>query len=367
VYANLQITTEMLPNNSATWSLEMYSSSVKIQEVIQPLFFGNLSSNCTEYTITNNNPDVGVEFTYTRCVDGVIVPSTIPPARSGPTSKVVCSRDYPNIDPIYEGDTEVTTGTTCGTYSIPGSTIQTINLTINNGYIGNTNYSNFLKNDQISFKLKLVNASSNNITASLATGDNGFLSIGSLAVSTGYSLVKCGYVSSASVADSSFSFTSSLSSFYGESYFFSPNPTSGSKNSLYELYGDIDYPFVPKSYDLLVLYLSDDTILEYTILGVALNNGLLTLTLNAPLSNLAKANLANSSYKRFLLLSKVKDETNVIVNFTKRPGKTSYGFLISDNISSNVLNNIDNITREVKQKLINEQPIIDSVDGGSFG
>jgi hypothetical protein len=85
------------------------------------------------------------------------------------------------------------------------------------------------------------------------------------------------------------------------------------------------------------------------------------------LSNLAKANLTGSTYDRFLLLSRQPDETNVILNFTKREGKTSYGFLISDVISSEVLSNIDVITKEVKQKLLNDQPIINDINGGTFG
>jgi hypothetical protein len=241
-------------------------------------------------------------------------------------------------------------------------------LTINNGYSGNSNYSNFTDNDEISFKLRLVNSTSSNITSSLAPGNNGIVSIGSLALSTGYSVVpNCPYI--AGTSDSSFSFTTQVSSFYGSNYFFTPNPTTGSlvDNSLYDEYGDVDYAFVPKPYDILILYLSDGTILEYVILDVSLSGGQLFLTLNAPLSNLAKINLTSGTYSRFLLLSRIKDETNVILNFTRRDGKTSYGFLIPEDISQSVLDNIGNITREVKQKLINDQSTISEINGGSFG
>ena len=53
-------------------------------------------------------------------------------------------------------------------------------------------------------------------------------------------------------------------------------------------------------------------------------------------------------------LKKVEDETNVHLSFTKRDGKTSYGFLIPEDINQDVLNNIDTITKETKQKLLNE-------------
>ena len=175
----------------------------------------------------------------------------------------------------------------------------------------------------------------------------------------------CPYV--ASTGSDSFTFTNQLSSFYGSNYFFSPNPTTGSVSTLYDEYGDVDYAFEPKPYDILVLYLSDATILEYTVLGVNSTGGQLSLTLNAPLSNLAKSNLIAGTYTRFLLLSRIKDETNIILNFIRREGKTSYGFLIPEDISQTVLNNIGNITREVKQKLINEQSVISEINGGTFG
>lgn len=358
VYANVQITTQMSASNNATWSLEMYKNNVKIQEVSQSLYFGGIEESCTETHITNEGSD-DVNVQYLQCVDGAPRTLLIKPG----STRIICARSYE----IVSGDlwTDIPSGS-CGTYIIGGDTTQTTTLTINNGYSGNSNYSSFTIGEKVAFKLRLVNASSNNITASLATGNNGFVSIGSLALSTGYSVASiCPYTLNSS--DSSFSFNTQISSFYGSQYFFSPNPTSGSVSTLYDEYGDVDYAFNPKPYDLLILYLSDDTILEYTVLNVSIVGGQLSLTLDAPLSNLAKTDLAAGSYKRFLLLSRIKDETNVILNFTKRDGKTSYGFLIPEDISQSVLDNIDTITREVKQKLLNDQSVISEINGGTFG
>jgi len=358
VYANVQITTQMSASNNATWSLEMYKNNTKIQEVSESLFFGGITENCIETDITNEGGD-DVEVQYLQCVGGA--PRTIN-IKPGATRRI-CARSYD----IVSGDlwTDTLVGN-CGTYVIGGDTTQTTTLTINNGYSGNVNYNSFTIGDKIAFKLRLVNASNNNITASLATGNNGFVSIGSLALSTGYSVINtCPYTLNSS--DSSFSFNTQISSFYGNNYFYSPNPTSGSISTLYDEYGDVDYAFNPKPYDLLLLYLSDDTILEYSILSVDLVGGQLSLTLDAPLSTLSKTNLAAGNYKRFLLLSRIKDETNVILNFTKRDGKTSYGFLIPEDISQSVLDNIDTITREVKQKLLNDQSVISDINGGTFG
>jgi cold shock CspA family protein len=63
----------------------------------------------------------------------------------------------------------------------------------------------------------------------------------------------------------------------------------------------------------------------------------------------------SGSYQRFLLLSRVNDETNANTTFRKRDGKTSYGFVIPENLAPDVLANIDTITRQVKQKLLADQ------------
>ena len=358
VYANVQITTQMSASSNATWSLEMYKGNTKIQEVSESLFFGGITENCIETDIANEGDD-DVNVQYLQCADGSPRNINIKPG----ATRRICARSYD----IVSGDlwTDTLVGN-CGTYVVGGDTTQTTTLTINNGYSGNVNYNSFTIGEKIAFKLRLVNASNNNITASLATGNNGFVSIGSLALSTGYSVINtCPYTLNSS--DSSFSFNTQISSFYGSNYFYSPNPTSGSVSTLYDEYGDVDYAFNPKSQDLLLLYLSDDTILEYNILSVDLVGGQLSLTLDTPLSTLSKTNLAAGNYKRFLLLSRIKDETNVILNFTKRDGKTSYGFLIPEDISQSVLDNIDTITREVKQKLLNDQSVISDINGGNFG
>jgi hypothetical protein len=62
--------------------------------------------------------------------------------------------------------------------------------------------------------------------------------------------------------------------------------------------------------------------------------------------------------KRFLILSRIKDETSAYLTFRKREGSTSYGFIIPQNIAADVLANINIITREVKQKLLSDQSAV---------
>jgi hypothetical protein len=53
-----------------------------------------------------------------------------------------------------------------------------------------------------------------------------------------------------------------------------------------------------------------------------------------------------------VFLKRINDETNIIVNLVKPEGKTSYGFSIPQNIAQSVLDNIDVITVNTKQQLI---------------
>jgi hypothetical protein len=221
--------------------------------------------------------------------------------------------------------------------------------------------------EKLIFKFQMEGNSTGSFTASLGTGT---LKVSSLAASLGYASTPYSYFSSASIATGSNSseiiFSPGVSGFHGGDYLFVPNPLSGSISTLYDEYGDVDYNFVINPFDIILIYLSDNTFVEARVLNVYSQTGLLHVGLDIELSATLKSELANQTYTRFLVLSRRQDETNVILSFTKRDGKTSYGFLIPENISPAVLANIDTITKEVKQKLLNDQPAIDNINGGSF-
>ena len=232
--------------------------------------------------------------------------------------------------------------------------------------------TNLTVGEKIVFKLYNSSPpSSSNFTASLNADAS--LVVSSLAASTGYSTVTTGsggFFDSASMATGSNTtdivFSQALSGFWDNNYIFVPNPVTSSNaipytNTLYSSsianYGDVDYPFTPVTpcYDIVLVYLNDGTYVESRVINTYKdNNGLLHLTLETILSGALKLNLINRTYQQFLLLSRRADETSTILNFTKRDGKTSYGFLIPEDINQNVLNNIDTITKETKQKLLNE-------------
>ena len=141
---------------------------------------------------------------------------------------------------------------------------------------------------------------------------------------------------------------------YFKDYLFMPTGSAPiTKNSLFDTYGDVDYNFSPKAGDFISIYYSGGYF-ESSILNVYTDiSGKINLTVSSELpSNLTKLAFANGDITKFIILSKVDDETNLILTFDKKPGNTSLGFIIPNNLHPDVLANIDVITKEVKQKLI---------------
>jgi hypothetical protein len=217
---------------------------------------------------------------------------------------------------------------------------------------------------------KFQNSSYSSLSFEAYLDGQASLRVSSLAASTGYSSVSSSseFFHSASLADTGSNttdivFSSALSGFWNNNYIFVPNPLTGSFNSLYSgsiAYGDVDYNFAPNPpcYDIVLVYLEDNTYIEARVLREFFSGSYLHLTLDTTLSSTLRASLANKTYTRFLFLSRREDETNVITTFTKRDGATSYGFLIPQDLSKSVLDNIDVITKEVKQKLLNDQQAV---------
>ena len=249
-------------------------------------------------------------------------------------------------------------------YDIPNFTLNTSGQTVINFNANQNPISNQIIGDRIVPKLILEGSSTANFTASLSEGN---LIIGSLAPSTGYASITCSpsYFNTSSLSASFaagsgsniITLGSGLSNFYNKGYQFVPNPVSGSTltSSLYPIYGDVDYPFVIKPYDILITYLEDSSYIESRILEIATSGSFIQLYLDNQISKTYADNITNGNYSRFLILTRIEDETNTNIIFKKRDGKTSYGFAIPQNLAPDVLANIDTITKEVKQKLLADQ------------
>lgn len=136
--------------------------------------------------------------------------------------------------------------------------------------------------------------------------------------------------------------TSSFYNFYNNSSSFYPT-----SSTLYGQFGDVYNDFNILPYDVLITK-NPDGIKQYNILSVDLDSsGSLCIELDVALTSETAANL-----EYILILKRIEDETNVILNYNKSRGEVSYGFIIPNNIHPDIMNNIDIITKEVKTKLL---------------
>jgi hypothetical protein len=147
-----------------------------------------------------------------------------------------------------------------------------------------------------------------------------------------------------------------LSAFYGNNYFFDPLNvvTSASFGILYQEYGYVGYPFFLEPNDKIVVQIegNDGYLFEYNIDSVAIiGNGSIYINIIEDISGYFN-NLGCNQFFKIVFLKRLPDETNVIINLTKPEGKTSYGFILPSNISKTLLNNIDLVTKNSKQQLI---------------
>jgi hypothetical protein len=146
-----------------------------------------------------------------------------------------------------------------------------------------------------------------------------------------------------------------LSSFYSPNYYFDPLSTTflASYASLYQEYGYVAYPFQLEPFDKVLIQIdaANGFIFEYNIAQIAIDgNGNVNILIQEDINGYFQDAICNGFFK-IIFLKRLRDETSVILNLIKPPGKTSYGFIIPQNISSDVMNNIDNITKNVKLQL----------------
>lgn len=129
---------------------------------------------------------------------------------------------------------------------------------------------------------------------------------------------------------------------------FAPSGTlSLDDGSLFFKYGYVNYPFTFEEGNVLKVLMNDNSFYEFNVQGVFPTDSNISLELDRNFSSISM-----NDVDQILILKKIEDETNIVVTFNKPPGPTSYGFLIPQNVSPDVMNNIDSITSIVKQKLI---------------
>jgi hypothetical protein len=214
----------------------------------------------------------------------------------------------------------------------------------------------FIPGDQVYFKLIQSAPSTNNFTASLARTGTGTpydgLRNSISQTTTGINPFATGsigqFISSSNGVDTLI-LNKSLTSFLDYQYL-----PATSSIGLYNTYGNINNTFSPKVGDALLIYYNGGIqYQEFNIVDINSLNGQYQIKVSPALvSNLTLGSYTSTTVDKLLLLSKQPDETNMYLTFNKKDGQTSYGFIVPDNLSPDVLSNIDTITKQVKQKLL---------------
>jgi hypothetical protein len=259
---------------------------------------------------------------------------------------------FPNCSDIFQ----IPNSTKLYTFPV-SNLISTLDFTLD------SDYKSFNSGQKIAFELTTgsVAFTTNNFTASIIPYDNANngvirsqMQINQIGVNP-FAINDNGnkpFISGSLMGSNSIILNSSLTGF--KDYLFLPSGSGFPKNKLYDKYSDALYTFSPKKGDLIILYYGpSNSLYQSEISDINILNRKLTFQLNSDLpSILNKPVYSNSDISQFIFLTKVKDETNVLLQFDKKGGETSIGFIIPNNIHPDVLDNIDTITKEVKQKLI---------------
>jgi len=252
------------------------------------------------------------------------VPSTIYHSPSASYSYKVFKNTYANN--IYSTDFDIT-------YSNPNENISQV-----------TSLLPLLENDKIYFELTRQKLE---YSASVSSSDSDLIrvwrtsgqvtladntTINTLITGSGGSFIE-------NISNNTLCLTSSFNNYYSSSQFI---PTS---SSLYNAFGEGYELFYFNYYDYLITK-NQDGIRIYEINAISTGSNI-CVTVEP---SFGSETIANLEY--IVFLRKKPDETRVIVNYQNTPGQTSYGFIVPINLHPEVLKNIDIITKEVKQKLI---------------
>lgn len=240
---------------------------------------------------------------------------------------------------------------------ITGSvTVPAISVSSSLQYMNYTTPVRSIGPDQpVVFKLIQQEMSEANYTASLTNDST--LTVGNITLGAGgypYATTGSGYfITDLENLDSNYStitLSSDLAQYIGYQfvpYFVSASVTYSS--SLYSKYGDVNVEFTPQYGDMVIL--ADNGGITQELNVSSYDNGVIT-TVGDILSNWVDT---PSLVTTFLLLRRYNDEQNVILTFNKSNGATSYGFLLPDTVSPEVVNNINALQANVQAQLLSTQ------------
>jgi len=223
-------------------------------------------------------------------------------------------------------------------------------LSFNRNVLVEIDQLNYSVGDKIGFRF-FVESNVGIVTASLFRTSDSILQV----VPTNDSLLVTTSSICVNQAANAFSLSPQLSPFFSTNYIFNPLDSliSSSYANLYQEYGDILYPFALRENDKIIVQVIDQNgpFLEYNVSNVVYaGNNIVYIKTKEDISGYFEDRC--DKFYKIIFLKRVNDETNIIVNLTKPKGKTSYGFSIPQNIAADVMDNIDNITKNVKLQLL---------------
>ena len=241
----------------------------------------------------------------------------------------------------------------------PISPVNNLSATLNLSFT--TEQYSFGPNDVVTFELQqALTCSSTNFTASISTVSDLSVIQTSLEGSYAYlSATEGTYIKSFDNSGSygvvtlTGSFGPFLGSYQQVPYFVSGGVTYSS--SLYNKYGDVNTLFAPQPSDKLILKDINNIVQNLDIYSSSLSGSQNCVQLFT-VPNITTTWVNNSALvETFLLLRRYQDEQNVIMTFTKPLGATSYGFIIPETISPEVVNNINTLQAKVQAQLLSTQ------------
>ena len=247
-------------------------------------------------------------------------------------------------------------------YTIPiGSTYEFITNTLS----VNTNNILLKPTDKIYIKLSLRN-NMHEVEFSAQSFTQNFEYIplsGEVCISLNSSENKLFSTSSLSINQNTIQLTSKIDSYFNSGSTFDPSyvdgTTSYSQSILYPQFGDVNYTTEIYPGDFMILYYNGQDIgiqsgsltpIELYITAVSGSPKNISFVPAMP-SYISGSNINN--YQKAVFVKRVPDETVAILQGNKRPGDTSYGFLVPENVNPNIQKNINTLQATIQSQILN--------------
>ena len=155
-----------------------------------------------------------------------------------------------------------------------------------------------------------------------------------------------------------------MNQYFADGVTYTPSYTSGSitESPIYSTFGEVDYDTKIEVGDYVYLY--------YNGYGVGYSDGLTSTPVVRRITSVTTGSVTSSfmvypsmpsylttasinSFDKAIFTKRVPDETTMILQGKKNPGKTSYGFAIPENINPEILKNANTLQSTIQSQILN--------------